>query len=317
MRSVAVFVAGLALLAACAPKGGTQPGGAPSGTPEIHPAWTACPPPAGRFDPGDVTAPLGLPRLPADFTPAEVVVCASGTQTRADGGEDSVRLERRGSDVAALTRALRLPDVPFGGGVCTADLPGVPWFVVLDASGRWLRPGIAADACGKLRIEVRGAVEQLHLTTVHTTVLGETRSSASASSGCEQHWADMTGAAADEPGLAGRAAAAPTGEMRLCLYQVPPSEQGSGKPAGDFERGGVLPAERWTALRTELLAAGPPAPCTAHASRFALFRRTDGRDGEVYVELDGCRRILYTPVEGGTALRQGGPALAAEIDKAI
>ncbi|MEU7869209.1 hypothetical protein [Dactylosporangium sp. NPDC049140] len=318
MRSAAVLVTALAVLAGCARPPGASVAAPPTGAPEIHPAWTSCDQVA---DPGwpDFAAPLGFPRLPADFAPTAVVVCATGPQPRADGGEDMVRLEKHGSDVEALSRALRLPDLPRTAEACTADLPGVVWFAVLDAAGRWLRPGIAGDACGKLRIEVRDAVEHLALTTVHTTVLGETKSSAAASSGCEQRWADMVGAVTAMPGdaPADRPADAPPGPMRLCLYRVPPSEQGSGKPGGDFERGGPLPDQRWTALRAELLTAGAtPGPCTTHASRFALFRGPDGRGGEVYAELDGCHRLLFDTPSGST-LRQGTAELAAHIDQAL
>jgi hypothetical protein len=37
----------------------------------------------------------------------------------------------------------------------------------------------------------------------------------------------------------------------------------------------------------------------------------------VYVELDGCRRILVTPASGGAALRQGDATLANRIDRAL
>ncbi|MER7281588.1 hypothetical protein ABT369_44840 [Dactylosporangium sp. NPDC000244] len=309
MRSAAVLAVALLVLAACArPPTAPAPPAAP---PEIHPAWVACP--AGEGDPTDA---LGLPRLPTGFVPAEVIVCADGLQTRDDGGEDQVRRERRGSDVAALTAALSLPSAPRTAEACDLSLVGVVWFAVLDAQGRWLRPGVAADACGKPRIEVRDALEHLTLTTVRTTVLGEMKSSAAAKSGCEQGWSDMAGAVAADSAPPTGAADASQGPVRLCVYTVPASEQGSGKPAGDFARGGLLPEARWTALRAKLLAAGPAVPCPAHASRFALFRAPDGVGGEVYAELDGCHRLLFT-TPSGTALRQGSAALAAEIDQSL
>jgi hypothetical protein len=96
---------------------------------------------------------------------------------------------------------------------------------------------------------------------------------------------------------------------------VPPAEQGSGKPGGDFERGGVLPAATWATLRAAMVPAGRALPCAAHASRFALFRPLDG-GGEVYVELDGCHRMLYSG-PSGESLRQGTTALADQIAKAV
>ncbi|WP_433062151.1 hypothetical protein [Dactylosporangium sp. CS-033363] len=311
MRSLAVAVLALALLTACAARdaGGRQPG--------VHPAWTSCEQVGTETVAGP--GPLELPRLPAGFTPAAVVVCDEPVQPRADGGEDVVQRERRGTKVDALTAALRLPDQPRTTSPCTMDLPGIAWFAVLDAAGRWLRPGVATDACGKLRIEARQAVERLELTTVRTRVLREMTSSAAASTGCQMAWADMVGAVTADQGsidYAGRPADAPKGQVRLCLYRVQPAEQGSGKPRGDFDRGGALSEERWTPLRAKLLAAGPPSPCTAHASRFALFLRPDGTGGTVYAELDGCRRLFFDTMGGG-ALRQGDQALAEEIERAV
>ncbi|MFI5914809.1 hypothetical protein [Dactylosporangium sp. NPDC051541] len=315
MRTVALLVFVLVAVAACAPKPGPGMVAAPDSTPEIHAVWQSC---AQAADP-DVFEPaveLGLPRLPADFTPAALVVCSVGSQVRADGREDAVQFERRGTDVDALTRALRLPNAPRTDGACTADLPGVPWFAVLDATGRWLRPGIAADACGKLRIEVRDTIEHATLTTVATTVIGERKSSAAASTGCEPTWADMVGATTSMGQQFTGTPDAPTGEVRLCLYTVQASEQGTGKPAGHFDRGATLPAPTWTPLRAQLLAAGAPAPCQTHASRFALIRRPDNTLGEVYFELDGCHRILFdTPT--GTALRQGSADLAKAIERTV
>ncbi|GAA2608988.1 hypothetical protein GCM10010399_44770 [Dactylosporangium fulvum] len=171
----------LVSLAACGGPG-RQPAGpaVPSGPPVIHPAWTSCaeavlgPPsspgaapspsrPAGHPDlaapwmPG--TAALGLPRLPPDWDPAAVVVCDAPT---AGPGLE----ERRGTGIAELVRALRLPDEPLDGGVCPAVAVVVPWFALLAADGSWLRPGVPADGCGMPRAEVREALERLALDVV-------------------------------------------------------------------------------------------------------------------------------------------------------
>jgi hypothetical protein len=316
-RTAAVAALALILLAGCArPADVGGPGTVASDGPaELHDAWTSC---AKLIDDPRQSAgaqPLELPRLPADFTPAEVVLCSMDVQTRADGGEDQVMLERRGSKVDALTAALRLPDEPHHDGACTMDLPGVPWFAVIDGAGRWVRPGIAQDGCGKLRIEVRDAVQHLELRTVATTVTAEMKSAAAAKAGCEQMWSDMVGTVtSSEPTPQERPFDPPASDMRLCVYTVPASEQGSAKPGGTFDKGGTLPAATWTALRSAMLPAGPAKPCTAHASRFALFRPAGG--GEVYVELDGCYRMLFSGPTG-ESLRQGSAALADQIAKAL
>ncbi|GAA3199977.1 hypothetical protein ACFO1B_49810 [Dactylosporangium siamense] len=313
-RSAAIAALALILLAGCARP--TEAGGpGPAASTDLHDAWTSCA--KELADPRPGPQPVELPRLPGDFAPVEVVVCAWEIQTRADGGQDQVMLERRGSKVDALTAALRLPDAPHTDGACDMMLRGVAWFAVLDAAGRWLRPGIAADACGQVRIEVQDAVNRLELRTVATTVLGEVKSAAAARSGCQQEWSDMVGAVtASGPTPMERPFEPPGRDMRLCLYTVPPSEQGSTKPGGRFEKGDTLSTQAWTDLRAAMLPAGPAQPCAAHASRFALFQPVDNLSGEVYVELDGCHRMLWSG-PSGDALRQGTAALAEQISKAL
>ncbi|GAB3842993.1 hypothetical protein GCM10027610_054670 [Dactylosporangium cerinum] len=312
------------LLAGCA-RPGSQPAvpgasGPPSGTSaaEVHDAWTSCRTELGTatgFDPKPTEA-LSMPSLPAGFTPVAAVVCARAPQKRAGGGEDLVLLEKRATSVARLTQTLRLDDQPLTSDACTADLVGVVWFAMLDAGGRWVRPGVATDTCGKPRIEVRNALDQLDTTTVATTVLAEIESAEAAKSGCSQGWGEMVGiSAAEQRGDKG-AFDPPAAGMRLCIYTVPASEQGSVKPAGTFERGGVLTAEAWTDLRRRMLDAGPIVPCTAHAGRFALFRPTGGGGGDVYLELDGCRRLMFDG-PAGSVFRQADATLTDRVSAAV
>ncbi len=307
-------LAALLLLAGCGNTAFPGPR-APAGPPVIGAAWTSCAEEVDEQSRMGGAEPLSLPRLPPGFEPVTVIVCAVDRQVRSDGGEDQVLVERHGTDVAALTAALRLPDEPLTDGACTMDLPGVPWFAVVDGQGRWLRPGVARDTCGKLRIEVREAVGKAALTVKATTVLRETVSAETAKSGCVQQWADMVAVVASDPVKPSpRMIEPPASAVRLCVYAVPASEQGSVKPAGTFERGGPLPEPRWSQLRTLIVAsAAAPAPCTAHASRFALLI-TDPPTGEIYVELDGCRRLLQTPPQGGASLRQASTELITALN---
>jgi hypothetical protein len=315
--AVAATVA-LVLLAGCA-RPGSQPAGPPprESAAEVHDAWTSCRTELGTatgFD-ANPTEPLGMPWLPAGFTPVAAVVCVRAPQQRAGGGQDLVLLEQRATSVERLTGTLRLADQPPTNGACTADLVGVVWFAMLDAGGRWVRPGVAVDPCGKPRIEVRDALEKLETTTVATTVLAEIESSAAAKAGCSQSWGEMVGISAAERREDKGAFDPPTAGMRLCLYTVPASEQGTGKPAGAFERGGVLTDQAWTDLRRRMLAAGPIVPCTTHAGRFAVFRPAGG-GGEVYLELDGCRRLMFDG-PAGSVFRQADATLADLVSAAV
>ena len=310
MVGLAVTVAGCASTASVGD--GTARSQRSSGPLTVHSHWESCAAAtaAEDVDLGAQEA-LSLPRLDEGFQPVAAVVCRVGPQQRPSGGSDLVAVEERAHDVAALVVALRLPDEKPTEGACTLELPAVPWLALLNAQGRWVRPGVPVDACYKPRSEFRAAYEQLPAKRVTTRVLREIESDKAVASGCSQKWADMvwvagkSGAGQDNtPG----ALAADNAEVRICIYRVPASEQGSGKPAGEFESGGKLPAGQWTAVKHELATAGPASPCSTPGSRFAVLHLPTGL---IYVEADGCRRVL---IEGGTgpgAMRQGTAKLAS------
>lgn len=140
-------------LAGCGSASGLDAEGS-MGRPSTQPRWTSCaaeaPDPPGT---GGVDA-LALPRLGDGFTPTAGIVCREEVQRRADGGADRVATESRADEVAALVALLRLPGEPPTDGPCTADLRTVPWFVLLDDQGRWIRPGVPKDSCGQVRRDV-------------------------------------------------------------------------------------------------------------------------------------------------------------------
>jgi hypothetical protein len=55
--------------------------------------------------------------------------------------------------------------------------------------------------------------------------------------------------------------------------------------------------------------------CTTPAGRFALVRAADGAGGAVYVELDGCQRVLVESVNGPAWLGKADAALIALLDQ--
>ena len=92
--------------------------------------------------------------------------------------------------------------------------------------------------------------------------------------------------------------------VRLCVYRVSAAEQRTGKPRGDFESAALLDGRQRAQLDRALAAAPPAVACSGAAGRFALLRRADDRDEPVYVELDGCRRIMVAPANRST---EAGP----------
>lgn len=316
-----VLIAVGALLGACTqpdePSGAMPAGGPPTGTMAVAGKWSGC----ADVGPDPLKAmgaeELDLPRLGDGFTPVAAVVCTTVVEKRPDGSEALMATERRAEDIAALLAALRLPDEPSRTeGVCTLDLPTIPWVALVDADNRWGRPGVPGDACGSIRIEVRDAIAALRLTEVSRRFLRELMSSGAAASGCSQSWADMVWA---ETTMNPDRTWAPTlgsqftddDEIRLCVYAVPPGERGSAKPAGAFTSGKVLSAKQWAPIAAALRAAPKAAACSTPAERFALLSRTDEKQGEIYVELTGCQRIMTTPIDGQPFLGQADAALIA------
>lgn len=318
---VAVVLVGLALVG-CAPTQKDPADGAAAGDPGGQGSWTSCVEVAPEMTTAGfmVTAndAGGLPPLDDGFSPVAAVICGQETRQRPDGGQDRVLTERRTDEVDDLVASLRLPDEPFGAGPCTMELPGAPWLALIDADGRWTRPGMPLDRCGKLRPEVKEALAALPMTTVSTRVVAELVSAGAAAAGCSQQWKDMIAVettmnpspprkALPEPFPAGR-------QIRLCVYELLKSDPGT----GNFVHGTVLPPERRTAIGQALRGAGPVAACTEQASRFALLRSTSGGDPQTYVELDGCHRIMVVGgvrPPGRTVMAQGDAALAELIDK--
>ncbi|MER7444525.1 hypothetical protein [Micromonospora avicenniae] len=265
-----------------------------------------------RIGAGDAVA---LPRLDGDFTPVAAVICELKTQQRPDGGQDGVATERRADEVDALVTALRLPDEPRTDGHCTLEGVVLPWLVLVDADGRWVRPDVPVDRCRKPRREVREALDALPLTTVATRKVAELVSAEAAAAGCKQRWKDVIALqATPEPDASRKALPEPFPaghQFRVCVYEVLKSEPGT----GNFVYGTVLSPDHRTAIEQGLKAAGSAAPCSARASRFALLWSVTSADTQTYVELDGCHRIMMVVPPGGPIIAQGDAALAELIGK--
>ncbi|GAA2707083.1 hypothetical protein [Actinoplanes palleronii] len=122
-----------------------------SGGPKVHSQWMSC-----AVKTGDGQDALTLPRLTGSFPAVSAVICDDRPQPGATGSA-----EVRATDITALLATLRLPDEGATAQACTQELPFVPWLVLLDAQGRWIRPGVPVDSCGKPRQEFRDAYRKL------------------------------------------------------------------------------------------------------------------------------------------------------------
>ncbi|GGO08340.1 hypothetical protein [Micromonospora parathelypteridis] len=252
-------------------------------------------------------------RIDPAFSPVAAVICGRQIRPGPNGGQEQVATERRAEEIAALLAALRLPNQRARGeNICTLDMVVPPWLALVDDRGRWLRPYLPTTSCGRPRPEVLAALDGSQWTTVDTRTVGPVGSPAAEAAGCAQRWADMVWVETTNgrPATPGPAIPPAAGPMRLCVYQVPASQQGGGKPAGDFVYGGPLPAERQAGVLRALANRRAVVDCATPASRFAVLRPLDGAGPERYVELDGCRRFLIVPTTGGAQLGQGDDILA-------
>ncbi|MET8041200.1 hypothetical protein ABZU25_10045 [Micromonospora sp. NPDC005215] len=302
------------------PGGGDEPGPA-----QIVDSWTSC----AKAAPGagavlsvpNTATPTPTPpeptigRIGSGFTPVAALLCGREIRPGANGGQEQTATERRAEEIAPLLAALRLPNEQADGEIaCTLDMVIPPWLALLDDKGRWLRPYLPRNVCGRPRAEVSAALAGLSWTTVATRTVGQVESPAAEAAGCAQRWTDLVWVETTNgrPGPPAPATSPAAGPLRLCVYQVPPSQQGGGKPAGDFVYGGPLPPERQAGVLRGLANRRAVADCKTPASRFAVLRPLDGAGGpDRYVELDGCRRFLVAPPTGGAQLGQGDDALAA------
>lgn len=316
--ALAVALLGMAL-GGC---GGTDigPGGADEPAPaQIVDGWTSCAkeaPRAGEMitetSPPAVNEPT-IGRIDPTFTPVAAVICGREIRPGPNGGQEQIATERRAEQIAPLLTALRLPNEQADGEVaCTLDMVIPPWLALLDERGRWLRPHIPTDSCGKPRSEVMDALAEPTWTTVDTRTIRQIESAAAEAAGCAQQWKDLvwveTRNGRPGPPPPARSTAGP---LRLCVYEVPASLQEGEKPPGDFVYGGPLPAERQAGVLRGLSNRRSVVDCATPASRFAVLRPLEGAGPDRYVELDGCQRFLVAPATGGAQLGQGDAALAA------
>ncbi|MFI6763592.1 hypothetical protein ACIBF5_31160 [Micromonospora sp. NPDC050417] len=327
MRAVVkglTMLAALAVMAACEDTGRMsepsadnmqgRPFATVTGTPAVQSAWTSCETDAPMEIGGPPSDALILPRLDPGFAATVAVHCQLEPKRRADHGEDLVLTEGRATDLTALLAALRLPDETNIPDACTADMPWVPNLLLLDNDGRWIRPGLPTTGCGKARVEVEEAVRALRLTTVKEKVIRETLSSGAAISGCTQEWKDMV--AIETSGPAPRALPGqvslpfePTSQMRLCVFRVPADRQGTPDVGGTFDYGLLLPEQRREVIVRTVTSMPPAQECSSPADRFAVLRAANNTGGEIYVELDHCRRIMTSPMSSPPTLAQADHTL--------
>jgi hypothetical protein len=242
----------------------------------------------------------GQGSVPKGFRPTVAVRCVEQEAGQPDASVALMTIEQRAaSRLQPLLEALALPSQhrrKFEQVACTSDLWRPPWLFLMDAGGRWIYPEVPLNVCEKPRPEFSAAYDALSFAEHAREVVRTVRTAAATRAGCEQQATDMVGyatrfehpervALVTDP-FAGR-------PVRVCRYRVPASERGAEKAQGNFVGGGLLTAARAVSVVHALLSsAAAPAGCDRRSETFALLWRSDQKSPQVYVELDGCRRVL-------------------------
>ncbi|GEK22180.1 hypothetical protein CXY01_27000 [Cellulomonas xylanilytica] len=103
-------------------------------------------------------------RVPDDFLPVSVVVCApGGTLQDSSGTWVALTASRREGDLDPLVAALRRPSAQRGG-TCSSASVTAPSLWLVDALGRAVRPVWPTDRCGSPQEAVSVALEALEET---------------------------------------------------------------------------------------------------------------------------------------------------------
>jgi hypothetical protein len=309
--TTAVSAAALLLLTAC----GTQTSERPVASPQPSSSGPVCAT-ATIAAHGDLYDAADGVRLPADFVATAVVECLVEARPVAGDGVWNFLVEKRATvKVDAFVTALRRPDEPSTGGVCTAIGYLVPWFAVVDASGRVLHATIPSTGCGQPQSQAMAAMQALPFVEVSATrrdrVQTEAQSkvdAAAAAIGCSTLFKDMI-AITDADRRPMTSVPDPilgtsSGGVLVCRFSA--AQDADGMPALTFVSGEKLTGAPSTAVVDALAASGSARPCgVAHTWVAGLFTE---QNGWALVELDGCHRV-----EGGDSAgwRQATPELLA------
>jgi hypothetical protein len=305
--SVLLSVVVLVMAAGC---GGSAPGsGGPSAMPELAVVgptqWVqaTCPRTAtGRAGERSAT-PVAGGTIPADFHVAWVLRCSVQVQALAGRGQWTVETtERADTSAADLMTQLGQPSLPRAAGSCAAVSATLPYFALVDRTGRALVPFVPTDECGNPRSGVGLALAALPFRAVTTEPLAQVQNQA----GCATAWKDsfVTDAGRERSGGAEPLWRYRPTSIRVCVYV---DQDSGGAPSAQLTAGRTIEDRGLADLLTRLDGAPAAAPCRTPHTRFAVL--AEPRGGWGLAELDGCLRLLR---EDDT-LGQLSPDLARQL----
>jgi hypothetical protein len=293
------------MLGCAAPTGSTSAKTKPTTQPEPKVVAVGCPDAAHWATMNWQSEDLGP--IPASFRPTAVVMCTDETRTVARDGTWAFLVEQRAdSGFSTFVDELRRPSDELSSGPCPGLLIIAPWFELIGPDGQGLRVAVPRDECSQPRESALNALRGLPFKTVKETRLGQVESQAAIDAGCAMRWKNMPAIEVGD-GMARSSArdrVFPTtpNQLTLCRFSADPRDV----TAGHFVSGKKLTGATIASVLAELEASQPASACTLTSSTFAVLTPNPA-GATVYVELDGCHRILTDAHE----LRQASPALIA------
>jgi hypothetical protein len=241
--------------------------------------------------------------LPVGFTAAFAYRCSTRTSKDAQGNTWLVSVEERAdSRLAQFVTALRAPaqstsPIPNRGcalGFMTfSEIDSV---VLTDRTGHVVRPAYPTTSDGCRYSPTSGvfaATRHLPWRIVQEIRVRLYESAEAHATGCAMGWKDMITwdqkGSFISPGVSKPVFAPRPVSVKFCVFAVKPSKDRY--PVGTFTAGGTVPVANVAKL-TALIEGAPAAkPCTLRHTRFAVVT-VQPMNQDVYVELDGCHRLL-------------------------
>ncbi|HEX3783252.1 MAG TPA: hypothetical protein VHX38_26595 [Pseudonocardiaceae bacterium] len=250
--------------------------------------------------------------IPVGFRTAWVLRCTQASQQVAGEGQWEVLTTARADTPAdALVDALRAASQPRTSQPCSAILPIVPYFALVDTQDTAIAPAIPTDGCGFPQQAVTTALNALPFRTVSSTREWQIQSPTSVASGCSQSFKDLfnwTIAGQKTPVSTGAVwNGAPTG-VRICAYG---NLSAGSDPVGQLTFTHTVTGLLASRLATEVNQTGPvTSTCQVPNTQFAVLTPL-GADTDQWltVELDGCGRLSTST----GALRQVTAAIQAIV----
>ncbi len=263
--------------------------------------------------------------LPAASRPVSATICRTADRVAPDGSRTLFGQEVIDSDpgrVDRLTAALRRPDDPRPADLaCPAVAYADPFLVMTSADGSWVHAAGPRQACGAPQAEVAAAIEALRPRSVALWPIQQLQAPGAVRIACRRASTNLVHVATDRstgpvapPGALGADPFDDAQRVRVCRFRVPAAEVGRVGATGSFTGGGMLSAAEQARAGALLADAAAAEPCRLGAARFAVLSLPEHQDPTVYVELDGCRRVLAKPPGAPRAVvAQAPPALLSML----